>query len=354
MVNKLKRSLNIKNRVIHDYSDCFVIAEIGHNHQGSVEIAKQLFKAAKDCGVDAVKLQKRFNKKLYTREFYSTPYNSENAYGETYGLHREALEFGEKEYKELKKYADHLGIIFFATPFDFDSVDFLENIDLPLYKVASADIRNIPLIEYIAKKRKPMLISTGGATLEDVKRAYNAVLSHNKNFSILQCTASYPAEFSQLDLHVISEYQKEFPDIIIGFSAHDNGIAMAVAAYVLGARIIEKHFTLNRVMKGTDHAFSLEPLGMKKLVRDLRRVKVALGDRKKKIYESEKIPIMKMSKKIVASRDLKKGHIITQKDIAFKSPGGGLHPYQMKEIKGKRLKVSLKEDDAITLKQIYK
>lgn len=346
-----ERKLILQNKEITQSSDCFIIAEIGHNHQGSVEICKQMFKAAKDCGVDAVKLQKRNNRKLYTKDYFNIPYNSENAFGPTYGLHREALEFNKEEYRELKNYAKKLGLIFFATPFDFDSVDFLADLDMPCYKIASADLRNTPLLEYVAKVGKPILISTGGATIHDVKQAYETVISINKKIAILQCTASYPSDFAELDLHVISKYQEEFPDNIIGFSAHDNGIAMSVAAYVLGARIIEKHFTLNRVMKGTDHAFSLEPVGMKKLVRDLRRVKIGLGDGKKKFYESEKNAILKMGKKIVAARDLPVGHIIKEIDLAFKSPGNGLIPYQVKYFYGKRLKKSLKEDE--TLKREY-
>lgn len=342
--NKSKRILKIGEKLISDGSDCFVIAEIGHNHQGSIEICKQLFKAAKDCGVDAVKLQKRHNKELYTREFYNTPYNAEHAFGPTYGLHREALEFDEKAYRELKHYADHLGLIFFATPFDFDSVDFLENINIPCFKVASADIKHIPLLIYIAKLGKPMIVSTGGATLADVKRAYEAIFPINREIAILQSTASYPADFSQLDLQVIRTYQNSFPNTIIGLSAHDNGIAMSVAAYVLGARIIEKHFTLNRVMKGTDHVFSLEPVGMRKLVRDLRRVRLALGNGLKKIYDSEKAAIIKMGKKIVAARNLKKGHLLNRKDLAFKSPGDGLYPHFADRFYGKKLRVNLNKD----------
>lgn len=344
--------LIIKNKIIDKDSDCFVIAEIGHNHQGSVEICKQLFKAAKECGVDAVKLQKRSNKKLYTQEFYNSPYNSENSYGDTYGKHREALEFDEKQFQELSEYANHLGLVFFATPFDLDSVDFLEKFDLPCYKIASADLKHLPLLQHIAKLQKPMLLSTGGATLEDMKRAYDSIYSMNQQIAFLQCTASYPAEFSELDLHVISTYKKEFPEAVIGFSAHDNGIAMSVAAYVLGARIIEKHFTLNRVMKGTDHVFSLEPLGMRKLVRDLRRVKIALGDGMKKVYESEKQALLKMQKKIVAAKNLPKGHILKESDVTFKSPGGGLHPYQVDKLIGKKLKRSLKEDEALGLSDV--
>lgn len=347
-----KRKLVIVGKEITQESDCFIIAEIGHNHQGSIEICKQLFKAAKDCGVDAVKLQKRDNRKLYTNEYFNTPYNSENAFGLTYGLHREALEFGEDQYKELKNYAEKLGLIFFATPFDFASVDFLEKIDVSCYKVSSADLKHIPLLKYIAKCGKPMIISTGGAKLPDLHRAYKAIKPINKQIAFLQCTSSYPCDFSELDLHVIRTYHNEFPEHIIGFSAHDNGIAMSVAAYVLGARIIEKHFTLNRVMKGTDHIFSLEPIGMRKLVRDLRRVKVALGDGTKKIYESEKAAHHKMGKKIVVARDLPKGHVITEKDIAFKSPGDGLLPYLAEAFYGKKLKVAIKEDDALDLKHI--
>lgn len=339
-----KKILKIKNAQISQDSDCFVIAEIGHNHQGSVEIAKQMFKAAKEAGIDAVKLQKRHNRQLYTEKFYNTVYNSENAFGKTYGLHREALEFDKREYKELYEYAKHLGLVFFATPFDHKSVDFLENLDSPLYKIASGDLTNIPLLQYVSETGKPILLSTGGGTLTDVKRAVEAIHKKNRNLAILQCTASYPSDFSELDLGVISLYHKEFPDNIIGFSAHDNGIAMSVAAFVLGARIIEKHFTLNRVMKGTDHAFSIEPLGMKKLVRDLKRVRLALGDGQKKIYESEKNAIYKMGKHIVAAKNLKKGQITKKSDLAFKSPADGLAPYHAGHFYGKKLKVTLDKD----------
>ena len=352
MESKSKRSLIIENKVIDDYSDCFVIAEIGHNHQGSVEICKQLFKAAKECGVDAVKLQKRHNKKLYTKEFFDTVYNSENAFGPTYGLHREALEFDKEQFRELQIYAKKLNLIFFATPFDFESVDLLEDLDVPAFKIASGDLTNIPLIQYIAKVGKPIIMSTGGGSIEDVKRAQNVIMSINPNLAILQCTASYPSEFSELDLQVIRTYQEHFSENVIGFSAHDNGIAMSVAAYVLGARIIEKHFTLNRIMRGTDHVFSLEPLGMRKLVRDLRRVRIALGNGAKKIYESEKKAILKMRKKIVAAKDLEKGSVLTNNDFSFKSPGGGLHPYNLKDLLGKKLKRSIKEDEAIKLEDV--
>ena len=349
---KKQRKIKIGHKEISDNSDCFVIAEIGHNHQGSLEICKQLFKAAKECGVDAVKLQKRDNKKLFTKDSYNTVYNSENAFGLTYGLHREALEFNKEQYKQLQVYAKKIGLIFFATAFDFYSVDFLNDLDMSAFKIASGDLTHIPLLKYIAQTGKPIIMSTGGAELEDVKRAQKAIMSINPHLAILQCTASYPSDFSELDLHVISSYREHFPENVIGFSAHDNGIAMSVAAYVLGARIVEKHFTLNRVMKGSDHVFSLEPIGMRRLVRDLRRVKTSLGDGKKKLYESEKQNIIKMRKKIVASHNLKKGHILKQHDFVYKSPGDGLQPYHVQNLLGKKLKRALKEDEAITWKDV--
>jgi sialic acid synthase len=333
---------------ISDSTDCYVIAEIGHNHQGSVEKCKDLFREAKHCGVDAVKLQKRDNRSLYTRAAYDRPYENENSFGPTYGAHREALEFGREEYLTLQRYSRELGLTMFATAFDVVSADFLAELDAPAFKIASADLRTIPLLKHVAKFGKPMIISTGGADMADIRRAYDAVMPINQQLCILQCTAAYPAEAEQLDLKVLSTLRREFPNTVVGLSDHENGIAMAVAAYVLGARVIEKHFTLNHTWKGTDHAFSLEPIGMRKLVRDLRRTRVALGDGVKRIYPSELSPIMKMGKKLVAARPLKAGHVIAECDVAMKSPGDGLPPYRLDELIGKTLTRGLAEDDAFS------
>ena len=342
------RKLTIDGKVIQDDGDCYVIAEIGHNHQGKLETAKEMFKAAKECGADAVKLQKRNNRELFTRAGYEKPYDNPNSYGATYGEHREFLEFGGIEYKELMDYADKIGVTFFATAFDFSSADFLAKLDMPAFKIASGDLKNIPLLTHIAQFQKPMILSTGGGTMEDVNRAYDAVMPINQQLCILQCTAGYPADFDQLNLSVITTFRERFPNLTIGLSSHDNGIAMAVAAYMLGARVIEKHFTLNHTWKGTDHAFSLEPIGFRKMVRDLERVKVAIGDGVKQTYESEKSPIIKMGKKLVAARDLPAGHSIRREDIALKSPGDGLPPYELTKVIGRVTRQDLKEDDNIT------
>ena len=343
----MKRELRIGSYVINDDSDCFVIAEIGHNHQGDVQKCKEIFKSAKECGVHAVKLQKRNNKYLYTTELYNKPYENENSYGPTYGAHREALEFNKEQYSELKKYAIDLGLIFFATAFDEPSADFLSDLDIPAYKIASGDLRSTPFLQYVAKIGKPMIVSTGGATIEDVKRAYHAIMPINPQLCFLQCTASYPVDFSKLDLNVIKTYRELFPELVIGLSDHDNGIAMAPVAYILGARVIEKHFTLNHAWKGTDHAFSLEPIGMKKLVRDLMRTKVAVGDGVKRIYPEEQQPIIKMSKKMVTARPIPAGHCLTKADIAFKSPGDGIPLYEIDKILGKTATVALSSEQPL-------
>ena len=332
------RELKIQNKIINDTSDCFVIAEVGHNHQGSVETAKKMFLAAKDAGADAVKLQKRDNKFLFTKEMYNSAYSSSNAYGDTYGAHRDALEFGREEYIDLQQYANELDLIFFATPFDFNSVDFLEKLNVPLYKIASGDLTSIPLLKYVAKTGKPIIISTGGGSLGDVRKAHDTIAENNSNIAILQCTAAYPCEPDEMNLKVIEAYKKEFPDKIVGLSDHQNGIGMALVAYTLGARIIEKHFTLNRAWKGTDHAFSLEPQGLTKLVRDLKRAKVALGDGVKKIIDKETKPLYKMGKKLVAAKNLSKGKVLNEDDITIKSPNDGTPPCEFDNFIGLTLK----------------
>lgn len=342
------RQLEIHGEIINDDSECYVIVEIGHNHQGSVEKAIEMIRVAKESGANAVKFQKRDNRNLYVASLYNKPYDHENSFGATYGEHRERLEFGKSEYDELMSYARGLGITMFATAFDFSSVDFLETIGVPAYKVASGDLKNIPLISYMAGTGKPLIISTGGGTMEDVQRVYDSIMPINPNFAFLQCTGSYPCDFEELNLRVISTFRERFSDNVIGLSAHDNGISMVVAAYVLGARIIEKHFTLNRALKGTDHAFSLAPTGMHKMIRDLRRIRVALGDGVKRAYESEKEPLRKMGKKLVAATDLSRGHCLRRQDIAIKSPGDGLPPYEIDKVIGRVITRDIGKDENIS------
>ncbi len=349
----MSRQLAIDGVSISQDTDCYVIAEIGNNHQGSVETCMDMFRVAKECGADAVKLQKRDNRSLYTGELYDSAYKSENAYGATYGEHREALEFGKPEYQELIACAKELGITLFATAFDFKSADFLADLDMPAFKIASGDLTSIPLLKHVAQYNKPIVLSTGGGTMDDVKRAHDAIMPINTDLCILQCTAAYPIyDYKDMNLGVITRFMEEFPENVVGSSDHESGIAMALAAYVLGARVVEKHFTLNRSWRGTDHAFSLSPPGLKNLCRDLHRVRDAIGDGVKSKLSCEEKPLFKMAKKLVAAKALKSGTVISDDDVTIKSPGDGLLPYEMDKVLGKTLTRDMSEDEGFALEDL--
>ena len=353
MADARARELTIDGTRIGDSTGCYVIAEIGHNHQGDAALAKRLIASAKECGVDAVKLQKRSNRALYTREFYEQPYDNELSFGRTYGEHREALELGADEYRELLAYAREVGVTLFATAFDFESADLLAELDVPAFKFASGDLRNTPLQRHVAAFGKPMLLSTGGGTMADIERAVEAIVAVNEQLCVLQCTAAYPADVEDLNLNVITTLRERFPELVVGLSDHQNGIAMSLVAYMLGARVIEKHFTLDHAMKGRDHAFSLMPEGMRRLVRDLQRVPAALGEREKQPLPVEADPLEKMGKKLVAARDLELGHVLSAEDVAIKSPAdGGLPPYELDRLVGRRLRRSIAFEDFVTFDDV--
>ena len=345
--------LVVDGRKISQDNPAYVIAEIGHNHQGELEKAKALIHAAKECGVNAVKLQKRDNRRLFTREFLESPYDNENSFGATYGEHREALELGKSEWFELRRYAQEEGVAFVAAAFDEPSADLLAELDIDAFKFASGDLLNVPFLRYVAAFGKPLFLSTGGGTIEDIDRAVEAIVSLNRQLCVLHCTASYPADVEDLNLSVITTLKERYPELVIGLSDHHNGIAMAPVAYMLGARAFEKHFTLNHAWKGTDHAYSLMPDGMRRFVRDLHRVPAALGDGVKRRLPSEERPLEKMGKKLVAARDLPTGHILGPGDIVAKSPAdGGLPPYELDALLGRRLEHALAPDQDLTFEDV--
>ena len=343
----------MNGRRIATEEPAYVIAEIGHNHQGEVEKAKQLIHAASECGVDAVKLQKRDNRRLFTRAFYDSPYDNENSFGATYGEHREALELGKSDWFELSRYAREEGVAFVAAAFDEPSADFLAELGVDAFKFASGDLLNVPFLRYVAAFGKPLFLSTGGGTIEDVDRAVEAITPLNPQLCVLHCTASYPAEVEDLNLSVIATLEERYPELVIGLSDHHNGIAMAPVAYMLGARVFEKHFTLNHAWKGTDHAYSLMPDGMRRFTRDLRRVPAALGDPVKRRLPSEERPLQKMGKKLVAARDLPAGHVLGRGDLEARSPAdGGLPPYELERLVGATLLRALAVEEEIVLEDV--
>lgn len=327
---------------------CYVIAEIGHNHQGSLETAKTMIRRAAQCGVSAVKFQKRDNPTLYTRALYNKPYDNENSYGETYGRHREHLEFDRGQYVELMRVADECGVEFMATAFDPASADFLHELGITSFKLASADITNVELIRHVARFGKPLFLSTGAASLEEIRIGYEAARPCHDRICLMHCVASYPPEYDQLNLRVIETLRREFPEAVIGYSGHDNGILASVIAYMLGATVVEKHFTLNHAWKGTDHRFSLEPEGLRKQVRDLQRVDQALGDGVKRVMEFEVEARLKMGKSLYTARRLPAGTVLTRGDIAVKSPAAGLPVYEIDNLLGRTVCRDMEEEEPFT------
>lgn len=334
-------------------NNAYVIAEIGNNHMGSLDYAFKMSEEAIACGVNAIKFQKRDNRELFTDKFYNSPYENPNSFGEFYGEHRDNLELSIEELSKLKNYIESKNCDFLVTPFDYSSLENLEKINCSFYKIASADIVHTPLIEKIANISKPIIMSTGYATYSDIDRAVSIFDEKKSNYSLLHCTASYPAEVNDMNLNCIPEMKKKYPKAFkIGLSDHENGIDCASIGYLLGARIFEKHFTLNRANKGTDNAFSLEPNGMKKLVRNLKRIPIALGSSEHHLLDAEQKPIFKMRKSIVYKSDLNKNEILDFDNLEFRCPGTGLEPYRVYEIIGKSLKKSVKKQECFDFSHI--
>ena len=339
--------LQLGNKNVGDGHPAFIIAEIGINHQGDVSIAKNLIQKAKECGADAVKLQKRSISRILTKSGLEMAYDNRNSFGKTYGEHKIALELSEADYHELNTYCKKMDIIFCASGWDEESIDFLDEMGIPFFKMASADLTNFPLLVHTAKKNKPMILSTGMADMKMVQAAYSQVNQINNKFAILQCTSTYPAAFSEVHLNVLQTFMKEFPDTVIGYSGHEQGIAIPSAAVALGAKIIERHFTLDRTMKGGDHAASLEPQGFAKMVRDIRHIEEAMGSTEKKIQESEAPVFRKLAKSIVSAVDINSGDSITADMLTTKGPGTGISPMRLNDLIGKISKIDIPADQVI-------
>ena len=322
----------------------FFIAEAGINHNGEIEKAKELIDLAKRAGADAVKFQKRTINRILTKEGLEKPYNTPNSFGEKYGKHKEFLELSFNQFRELKAYADKNEIMFVASGWDEESVDFLDSLGVPFFKMASADLTNFPLLEHTAKKQKPMIISTGMSDLKTVEKAYELVKSINPNVAILQCTSSYPTPTNNIHLNVIRTYQREFPQAVIGYSGHETGTTISLGAVALGAKIVERHFTLDNNMKGGDHKASLEEKELTYLVNEIRLLEDALGGDKKEIQEGEEKCFLKLAKSLVSTKEIKKGEQITTDMLTTKGPGSGISPMDMEKIIGLTALKDIEED----------
>jgi N-acetylneuraminate synthase len=285
-------NIRIGGHVIGSSQPCYVVAEIGINHNGDLSLAKKLIDVAVAAGCSAVKFQKRTIDVVYTKAELDRPRDS--PFGTTNGELKRGLEFGAIEYGEIDAHCKSKGIVWFASPWDEASVDFLERFNVPCHKVASASLTDDNLLRHIRRTRKPIILSTGMSTMEQIDHAVE-VLGRN-DLLLLHATSTYPASYDELNLKVIPVLAKRF-GLPVGYSGHETGIASSVAAVALGAVMIERHLTLDRAMWGTDQAASLEPNGMTRLMRDIRLVETAFGDGQKRLLERER-PIMEKLRRV--------------------------------------------------------
>lgn len=324
-------------------NETYIIAEMSANHCGDIELAKEIIKSAKECGADAVKLQ------TYTADTMTIDCKSDifkikggtlwdNKY--LYDLYKEAYTPWEWQ-KDLKEYADSIGIEMFSTPFDNSAVDFLESINIQKYKIAAFEAIDYPLIKYAASKGKPMIISTGISTFEDIQGAIDACKSvGNDDITILKCTSAYPARLEDMNLITIRDmYEKFAPQgVKIGLSDHTMNIETPVTAVALGAKVIEKHFTLDRALGGADAAFSLNPDELSKMVQAVRNTEKVLGKADYTVSEKNKA----FARSLFVVKDIKKGEKFTPENLRSIRPGCGLHPKYYEEILGKSAACDLK------------
>ena len=278
--NKIK----IGNKFIGEGEPVYIIAEIGINHNGSVELAKKLIDSAAICGCNAVKFQKRSPELCVPKDQWNI--ERDTPWGRiTYIEYRRKVEFGFEEYFEIDSYCKQKGIDWFASPWDEDAVDFMQKFKPVMYKIASASLTDLALLKKVKATGRPVIISTGMSTMEEIEAAVD--LLGTENLMIAQSTSTYPCKLEELNLRVISTYKEKFPGVPIGYSGHETGLAPTLAAVALGASFVERHITLDRAMWGTDQAASVEIVGLERLVRDIRDVEKSLGDGVKKVFESE-------------------------------------------------------------------
>ena len=350
---KIRRTIKIGNKVIGEKCPCFFIAEIGVNHNGELLLAKKLDDIAVAAGADAVKFQKRDIDNMLTKEAQAQPYGGAHSFGGTYGAHRRHLELSEKDFLELKKYCDDKKICFLASGWDRKSVDFINTLGVKALKIASSDLTNIPFLRYVAKKGKPILISTGMANMSEVEHAVKEVKKINDKIILLHCTSTYPCRFEDVNLNILKTYKRKFGPLV-GYSGHEQGIAVTLCAVVMGAVVVERHFTIDRSMKGPDHAASLEPQGLYKLIRDIRTYEKSLGSFKKRFLEIERPIREKLSKSLVSVRIIPKGVLITKTMLTEKSPGNGIPPYEINNVIGCHAKIDIPGDTTMTKNMILR
>ena len=325
----------------------YVIAEIGSNHNGDMDLARKIIDAAVESGADAVKFQSWTPQSLIAREEYeaNTVYTDDPK--KHWGSLREMVEeyyLREDQHKELKKYCDEKGVDFCSTPFSEEEADLLTDLDVPFFKVASMDINNLRLLRTLAKTGKPVILSTGMATLGEIEQAVRTVEeAGSQKIMLLHCISVYPPKMKNVNLRNITMLQQTF-GYPVGFSDHTIGSAIPLASVALGACLIEKHFTIDKDLPGWDHMISADPDEMKEICGESKNIAAAMGSSRRTISEEEKQKMPKMRRSIVTAGDLKKGDRIKEKDLTFKRPGTGIAPDEEKFVTGRKVNRDIEKD----------
>ena len=344
----MNKQITIGSRTIGEKQPCFIIAELSANHNHSLARAKELIRVASECGVDAIKLQ------TYTPDTMTI--DCDNEYfqvkhpvwgGQTlYQLYAKAYTPWEW-HAELKNYAESLGLVLFSTPFDNTSVDFLETLDMPCYKIASFELVDIPLIKYIAAKQKPIIMSTGMGTIEEIDLAVQTIRDEGNNqLILLKCTSSYPANVEDMNLSAIQSIQFKY-SVTVGLSDHSMSNDVCIAAVALGAKVIEKHFTLSRIDEGPDSHFSLEPEELKNLVKSIRAIEASIGNGEIGPTGDELKSII-FRRSLFVVKDIKAGEVFTKENLRSIRPGNGLAPKYYYDILGKKASQTIPKGTPLT------
>lgn len=328
----------------------FIIAEAGVNHNGSLDLAKKLVDAAKDAGADCVKFQTFISKNIVSKNAAKAEYQKQQTQvKETQYDMLKKLELSFDEFMKLNEYCKSKDIEFMSTAFDFDSIDFLYSLGMGIWKIPSGDITNLPYLMKIARLNKPVILSTGMSTMNDIRNAINVLKDNGaRELTVLHCTTEYPTPFNDVNLKAMLTIKDEF-GLQVGYSDHTKGIEVSIAAVALGATVIEKHFTLDRNMEGPDHKASLEPNELKAMVDSIRHIESALGDGMKQPAESEKKNMDVARKSIIAKKGIKAGEVYTEENLTIKRPGDGISPMRWFDIIGKVASRDFEEDELIEL-----
>jgi N-acetylneuraminate synthase len=340
----------IGGRQVKNFDVPYVIAEIGANHNGDMELAKKLIDEAKNCGCSAVKFQSWTPDSLISTEEYDRNQTYNDSPKKHFGSLKEMVQkyyLREDQHVDLRQYCDSVGIDFCSTPFSNEEVDLLDRFDVPFYKVASMDINNLCLLEYIAKKHKPVILSTGMATLSEIENAIKTIESQeNSDIILLHCIAIYPPAYQDIHLNNIPMLHQAF-GYPVGFSDHTIGVSIPLASVALGSCVIEKHFTLDKDLPGWDHEISADPQEMKTIVKESQNIVAALGSSRRRVSKAEEEKKIKFRRSIVAGKGLKKGHQLDGNDLLYKRPGTGIQPDESRYVIGRTLKQDVMIDKII-------